>query len=118
MVRDGETTLDQARDPLGGPQVGREAMRLRILSQIQLQGGQLHLGQAWFPTGAPGVAQGGGAAALPSGEPAPAGLVTDTEAASDLGFGQTLVEPRGGLESPLLQGFEITLHSSWVSHVP
>jgi hypothetical protein len=118
MERHGQAPLDQASDPLGGPQSGGKPVRLRIVFKPGRHLSQLRAAQTRFASRAPWMVQRLDAALFPRGIPASCGLVAHAESSGDFGFGQALFEPSGGFEAASLQGLEITFHAFGVSHTP
>jgi hypothetical protein len=116
MVVDATLLLDQFGNPRQGPETRFVTENLRASFQGLLNLAQVRGCQPSLATAPARCSQAPGPCALQGSSPPTDGLPVNANLACNLGLTPTLRQQLGGLQAPILEGFEVALHSPWVSH--
>jgi len=116
MVMDATLLLDQFGNPRQGPEACFVTENLGATFQGLLNLAQVRSCQPSLATAAARCPQAPGPCALQGSSPPTDGLPVNANLPCHLGLTPTLLQQLGGLQAPILEGFEVALHSPWVSH--
>ena len=116
MVADPALALDQVRHTPCGPQIGLVSQGLWTTLQAALDPPQVGCLQARLAPGAPGFLQRPSSARGKLFGPATHRLTMHSDPPGYFCLCNSLLQQPSGEEAPLLQLFEVSLYSFWVSH--
>lgn len=116
MVVDATLLLDQLGNPRQGPETRFVTENLRTLFQSRLNLGQVRRRQPSPATAPARCSQASRPCAFQGSSPPTDRLPVNANLPRYLGLIPTLLEQLGGLQAPILEGFEVAFHSPWVSH--
>jgi len=116
VVVDATLLLDQLGNPRQGPETRFVTENLRTSFQSLLNLGQVRRRQPSLATAPARCSQAPRPCPLQGSSPPTDGLPVNANLPRYLGLTPTLLEQLGGLQAPILEGFEVAFHSPWVSH--
>jgi hypothetical protein len=116
MVVDATLLLDQLGNPRQRPETRFVPENFRASLQSLLNLGQVRRRQPSLATTPARCSQALDPFALKGSGPSTDGLPVNANLPRHRRLTPTLLEQLGGFQTPILQGFKVTLHSSWVSH--